>query len=86
MLKKKNRWDLCMERERFNYKLPATCRGQDVFLPDYITVDWYSPVINDLCSMQVSPDKLEEFMQNQEKIEGEGVIWIDQNSVLHQKQ
>jgi hypothetical protein len=72
-------------KERFNHELPHPkfmgwdrddqALYQDIFLPDYITVEWYSPVLDLICEAEIHPDRLEDFIENRIAIEGEGVIF-----------
>jgi hypothetical protein len=72
-------------RERLDYELPhpdfngwdknGQALTEPIFLPDYITVEWYSPVLDLICEAEIHPDRLEDFIENRIAIEGEGVIF-----------
>jgi hypothetical protein len=60
-------------KERVGCKLPCQQNGEDVYLPDFVTLAWMSPT-NGECEIECHPGNVEEFKLNQEKIEGK-VIW-----------
>lgn len=44
-------------------------------LPDFITLTWYSPLLDSTCSVECDPDRAIDFMIRQEGIEGKELEW-----------
>jgi len=64
-------------RERGEIVLPAEHgkNGEHYVLPPYVTLVWYSGVVNQMCEAEVHPDRVNHFKQNQREIEKGWVIW-----------